>query len=209
MSYGTNNISLIKMVPFKDVIVYGRVEYDHQVTLYARFVIKHVFQVLPLTSEDASVRSGNIYFIEKTNEASYEANLLNRVNETVKTRGLTEPYTSYSHFDGKWMYRLLFSTKEPFKALLQAKIINDTIVGTAIYVNIAEPPSECPPLVEGFCVKGYVRVYDRRANRCIHYDGCTKSGPCVDDIPICVPGYDLVSIPSRPNGCNMYYCDPS
>ncbi|KAM9987916.1 hypothetical protein ACTFIZ_003281 [Dictyostelium cf. discoideum] len=73
--------------------------------------------------------------------------------------------------------------------------------------------NNCPKKIQEIrCVPGLIATYVRSFNHCYIFFECAPRSPekCTTSIaPNCPRGYSLTSIPSYPNGCLVFYCDPS
>eukprot|EP01132_Coremiostelium_polycephalum_P008324 gene8324-10223_t len=121
--------------------------------------------------------------------------------------GFDEVYTTHiGLFDSRWLNDKLVYNRN--KAVIRGILGEGVIFGTQVFVNMPDPSSPCPPVVQELCTgSDQVNVFTRDENRCPVADGCTQAGACILSIPVCQSGYTLASLPTRPFGCPAYYCD--
>ncbi|EFA76509.1 hypothetical protein PPL_10277 [Heterostelium album PN500] len=197
----------------EDVVIYGTLT-----TVYygfdkvSRINAQAAYRLLPLSPVN-STHSGSFYsfsnsgIVCKTTPCpSIKADLINGYTNQLVSE-LVTPYQTYTKFDYSWLLNKLVYTAEPQKAIIQGSFVNEKFYATAVYANIRDHYSACPPIPKIGCGSGYTLTYFRDENRCLSIDKCVPTGFCIKSIPLCNEGYNLVGVPSSPNGCPTYYCD--
>ncbi|GAM24008.1 hypothetical protein SAMD00019534_071830 [Acytostelium subglobosum LB1] len=184
-----------------EVVLFGAVNgYD--------FEIYEAYRLLPLIS---GAPTGALYTLHPSNYMCpvtgpcyrLKALALNNGTVTLAT-SYTEPYSStISFIDTNWLADRIMAS-----ALVQGSVIGGVFTATGVYVKVDDQIS-CPASPQYMCAIGNVRAYNRDINRCWTLVGCVHSGICPHFLPACAAGYDLISVPSAPNGCNHFYCDAS
>ncbi|EGC30213.1 hypothetical protein DICPUDRAFT_93019 [Dictyostelium purpureum] len=125
-----------------------------------------------------------------------------RVEDILNTYG-----NSVSAIQLNWVDYKLTSGNSVF-TMSENKISGNVTID---YLFISLPdPAFCPiVLTQINCQNNTVATYQRAATRCQSFNGCAKKGVCPLSVVKCPNGYNLASVPSKPNGCPRYYCDPS
>eukprot|EP01132_Coremiostelium_polycephalum_P003066 gene3066-3834_t len=109
-----------------------------------------------------------------------------------------------SALDTQWLDYTITGT-----ALVSGVVNNKVLNIDRVFVQLPDPETKCPELPLAKCLAGFSTVYSRDEKRCLVFEGCAKPGVCTLGIPVCDPGYNLTSFPSKPNVCPQYYCDPA
>ncbi|KAF2074542.1 hypothetical protein CYY_004169 [Polysphondylium violaceum] len=143
------------------------------------------------------------YYILLANEGSSFKALELNTGVALSLKNYTQQYT-----------RIVYRLNEPWfkKSLVGMSVVSGNVkdqvlnIDKVFYRNV--PKYQCPSETLK-CSKNQTLAYTYDENRCKIQDQCVKPGPCLLSMALCTPGYSLVSIPSAPNGCPKYYCDPT
>eukprot|EP01132_Coremiostelium_polycephalum_P000843 gene843-1050_t len=203
------NKSLVLDAAPNTVVVFGYF-------LNGDFRMVEAFKMIPPASRSApEITPDCKYYFLKFNGVvcitepcpSYDALLLNINNITTTVLPKHDIYST-GHVDQSWYIDKAINNAN------MVHLISDVSGETELprivrsFVKIPDPQYPCPPVEKtDLCVGNQVQVYTRDRERCYQSDGCVASGFCILSIPVCNPGYTLISFPGRPNGCPIYYCD--
>ncbi|KAF2069899.1 hypothetical protein CYY_008785 [Polysphondylium violaceum] len=162
------------------------------------FTITETYRLLPIDAP--TTREVKKYYIYRDN-AAIELN----TDYSYPIDSFTENYSTYvSHIQVDWLLGKIHG-----ESVLCGSISYTTLNIDKVYLRVPERSPVCQSTLDLLCLPGYVNVYTRDSYRCLHSDGCALAGICTYNIPICSPGYTLISFDSKPFGCPTYYCDPT
>ncbi|KAM9994092.1 hypothetical protein ACTFIZ_012081 [Dictyostelium cf. discoideum] len=217
------NLKPNKMDDEKNVIVSGEITLtDKDQGLYSFFLKGiHSRMVIPPTDDNKSrprkgVAAESYGFLSNSGIACIQAkgcpvlkfSKIN-TNETTNFATYTEPYTtSVSLLDKNWFSSRLIKTDKTFYvgSIVLGSISKGELTVSSIFVNTEDPALPCPE--NPSCTGGKIQTFARSLDRCPIFNKCVNKGVCHLGIPHCPVGYTSYSIPSAPNGCLKYYCDP-
>eukprot|EP01133_Synstelium_polycarpum_P006742 gene6742-7836_t len=200
---GTNSSNL-DVWTANSVLAKGYFVKDKVLTSYYNFVVHELYRALPSNAP----AQGMFYKLENLNVQckkapcpSYAWHLLNSASTGTVT-DFSEPYTASTSFiDAAWLRARILDSNFGGRAIVQGSVQSDRFNIVRVFVRLPDPLEHCVGPIEPACKEGMVATYRRDANRCVSWNGCVKPGPCVRSLPICQQGYNLIGIPSAPNGC--------
>ncbi|EFA80318.1 hypothetical protein PPL_07149 [Heterostelium album PN500] len=175
------------------------------------FTIVDLFKELPLPDSSAAPpATGKLYYLQSNvllcrfgNCGSMDAVNVNDKDDVVAVKDLSDPYVTIEGFDGIW-YRDALTDR---RIMIQIEP-NTNIKVVRSYAQIVTGHA-CRVSGNLMCRSDQTPVYKRDEYLCTHPDGCVDSPKSCDVSTLqCPAGYKHISIPMRPTGCKVNYCDP-
>jgi len=168
------------------------------------FNIVDTTRLLPIEkkSNTTGTTTTNYYILLVTGNSINVLELNTGVASQVKN--FTERYTSnIYHLHTQWFKKILVGN-----SVVSGSIKDGVLEIEKVYLRL-QPKFRCSTDTSFQCGKNQTLTFKYDVNRCKTIDKCVKPGPCLLNMALCNPNYTLVSIPSAPNGCNNYFCEPS
>ena len=182
----------------RSLILRGQFEPADKRTGEEGFIVLEAWRPLP----DIEARWWDQYFTVEATGDTYEAHPVNtnlsRPVEAFSLSGVDIPYV-----DTAWLTSRVLA----HGAIVPGRIVETTLEVGNVFIRLPDIAGPCP-LFRLYC-GNETATYSRDGNRCFQSTGCVERHLCPQLLPVCSPGYSLVSWASQPDGCLAFACDPS
>jgi hypothetical protein len=92
-------------------------------------------------------------------------------------------------------------------AIVAGRFDGWTLDVAQVYFRLPDEVGPCPEF--GYYCGNEAPTFSLASDRCLMPTGCAVRRLCPEDVPACLPGYDLLSWPTQPAGCSAFACMPA